>query len=593
MATATVLVVDREETRRREVVRGLAELGFEVVAAVGAADGSRFAAGLAPDVIVVEAGVWPGDANAAGAPLRIVLESDSRTEAQEGVAVVPAGLTPAGVLDRVRTALTAREVGVTAEPGLAALAGELAAVPLLELLPRLHGARVTGRVLVDDGEIVLSGGEVASCRVGEAHGAKAFARLARWERGGFRITLGTGGGEREIHRDVLSLMALAMEDGARYDEAAARLPDLASRVRLTLGPAFSSAEFDPIQQQILRVAGESERVWDVVDRIPEPDGAVLDGLARLFETGFVALDPPDIRVRIVTDSTADLPAAIAARHEVVVVPASVAVDGAPLGDGADVTSGSFYGLVAQGGVAIEANPPTRPALLAAYRALVARSDVVSIQPSGSLSAAVGIARAAAEEGSEEFRRVRGRGVPALEVVDSALVSTPLALLVTIAARLAARRLSAHEVRARVEAMRPRVHVFFAVDRPDYFARSSSAGAVSGFLGNMLGMRPILGLRAGEIVAVERVRGEGNVSARLVELVKESVDPARRVLAGIGHAAAPQSAIRLRSLLHQELRVAELLENEIGPAVGLHVGPGCVGVAVFQPTDEEFALLRTW
>jgi fatty acid-binding protein DegV len=60
--------------------------------------------------------------------------------------------------------------------------------------------------------------------------------------------------------------------------------------------------------------------------------------------------------------------------------------------------------------------------------------------------------------------------------------------------------------------------------------------------------------------------------------------------GIGHAAAQQAAVRLRSLLQQEFRVAEILENEIGPAVGLHVGAGCVGAAIFQPSPEELTLI---
>jgi fatty acid-binding protein DegV len=60
--------------------------------------------------------------------------------------------------------------------------------------------------------------------------------------------------------------------------------------------------------------------------------------------------------------------------------------------------------------------------------------------------------------------------------------------------------------------------------------------------------------------------------------------------GIAHAAAPEWAARLRGLLHGAFEIAELLESEIGPVVGTHVGPGCVGAAVFQPTGDELALL---
>ena len=98
------------------------------------------------------------------------------------------------------------------------------------------------------------------------------------------------------------------------------------------------------------------------------------------------------------------------------------------------------------------------------------------------------------------------------------------------------------------------------------------------------------IKPGEVVPVEKVRGETNVSPRLVELLKARVDVQRPVLVGIGHAAAQQAAVRLRSLLQEQLRIAELLENEIGPAVGLHVGPGCVGAAILQPSEEELTLV---
>jgi DegV family protein with EDD domain len=156
--------------------------------------------------------------------------------------------------------------------------------------------------------------------------------------------------------------------------------------------------------------------------------------------------------------------------------------------------------------------------------------------------------------------------------------------------MAARRLEAREIRARLEAMCPRVHVVFAVSNAGYISRSGRVKGAQGFLGGILGIKPILGIHDGEVVPVEKVRGETNVSPRLVELLKARVDVQRPVLVGIGHAAAQQAAVRLRSLLQEQLRIAELLENEIGPAVGLHVGPGCVGAAILQPSEEELTLV---
>ena len=596
MARPTVLVVDRDDARRKDVVRRLTSLGYDVVAAADAAEGRRFAAGLEPGVVAAEAGLGLYDdalmdAERGEGPLRIVLSGSGAPEELGTTAVGTAGLSKEALVGKVRTALLSRELGIAADRGLEALEGDLQTLPVLELVPRLQRAVVTGRVLLGDGEVTFEDGEVVASKAESARGIKAFARLARTAAGGFRILLGPVGTQREIQKDVLSLMALAMEDGPRFDEAAGRLPDLASRLRPVLGPVFFATQFSPTQQQLLAATHEGDTVWDVVDRVDEPDGSVLEAIAHLNEMGVVAFDAPEVKVRIVTDSTADLPPALAERHDVLVVPLSVIVGGEIFKDGVDLKPAQLFKLLEErGGRGAEAKPPTRGEFLAAYRAIVGRKDVVSLHVSSRLSSTFEHACQAVAEGGEDFRRVRGEGVPALEVVDSMLASTPLALLVVLAARMAARRLEAREIRARLEAMCPRVHVVFAVSNAGYISRSGRVKGAQGFLGGILGIKPILGIHDGEVVPVEKVRGETNVSPRLVELLKARVDVQRPVLVGIGHAAAQQAAVRLRSLLQEQLRIAELLENEIGPAVGLHVGPGCVGAAILQPSEEELTLV---
>jgi fatty acid-binding protein DegV len=90
--------------------------------------------------------------------------------------------------------------------------------------------------------------------------------------------------------------------------------------------------------------------------------------------------------------------------------------------------------------------------------------------------------------------------------------------------------------------------------------------------------------------VDKVRGGKAAHPRVVELLRERVDPARPVLVSVGHAAAPIWADRLRILLQQSFIIGELFACEIGPVVGAHVGPGCVGAVMFQPTDEELPLI---
>ena len=87
------------------------------------------------------------------------------------------------------------------------------------------------------------------------------------------------------------------------------------------------------------------------------------------------------------------------------------------------------------------------------------------------------------------------------------------------------------------------------------------------------------------------RGGRKAQPRLIELMKERLDPTRPVFAAMAHASAPLWFERLKSLIQGSFQVVEVFEGEIGPVVGAHAGPGTVGCILFQPSEEELDLLR--
>lgn len=586
------------------MTRSLAELGYEVVGAEKPAEGMRFAIGLAPGVIIADASlVGFGD----GAVLKyLVVEEGERVprlvllrgaEAAEGegpeeaISVAVEGLTTQALVRKARTVLVGRELSLEPDARLESLVGDLQLTPFYELMPQLQKAVVSGRLVVDDGEIVLEAGEVVAARAGGVKGAKAFARLGRIASGSFRLLLGAPGVEREITQDLLSLMAMAMEDQYHFTEALASLPDGDSRARLEMSPAFFATTFTPAQQALLQSCHGHRTLRGLVEVAPQPDGEVLGEMLRLREMGFLAFDEPEIKVRVVTDSTADLPPEVARTHGIEVVPLSVIFGEEIYKDGPDLTPGAFYKLLAsRKDVHPRTNPPTKGEFNQAFGRLLERQDVVAVHISEKMSQTVVHARAAAVEQSAR-PSPRGDGVaPLIEVRDSAQVSAGLGLLALCAARMARRNLSATEIARRVEEIRPRLHLLFVVDTLEYLARGGRIGKAQALLGGLLGIKPILGLVGGEVAPVDRVRGGKAAHPRVVELFKERVDPARPVLVGVAHAAAPIWADRLRSLLQQHFIVSEVLASEIGPVVGTHVGPGCVGAVMFQPSDEEAPLV---
>lgn len=604
MPRSAVLVVDPETSRRKEIANGLTGFGYEVVPAVDERQGMRFAEKLGPGIVVAPAAlalnggsplVARFSARTAGAEHTLLLlgdgEQQGRELPEEVLFLDASGLDGADLARRIHLVLLGREVGLDPDAHLESLVGDLSLLPLLELLRGLHRAQATGRVICAEGKINLENGEVVGAEAGRATGVKAFCRLSHLDAGPFWVqlrppeTTGPVKTAREIRMDLKALIILALED-AVHDA-----PDPRSRVRVQVGPASSEARFSARQQELLAAVPACVTVGRLLDALPATDGEILRDLLGLRELGILTLEEPHDLVRVVTDSTGDLPPELARSHGIQVVPLLVLFGDRVFHDGADLRPKEFYERLEKGPEHPRTNPPSKSDFLDVYRALAPERDVVSIHISEKLSQTVVHARSAAAEGLPELQRLRGEAEPVtLRVVDSNNVSLGLGMLALFAARMARRGIEPDLIVERLEAMRGRIHVLFAVNTLDYLARGGRIGKGSAFLGNLLGIKPILGVVDGAVTAVDKVRGGRSAQPRLVELFREKIDSARPVVVSVAHAKAPVWADRLRELMQKSFDVAELIVAEMGPVVGTHAGPGTVGAALFQPTEDELPLV---
>lgn len=601
MPRPAVLVVDPEASRRKEVSHGLTELGYEVIPAVHAQQGLLFLDQLGPGIVVAPAELAAGgelplverfSANGHQTLLLFGREEQEGKDLPEQILFLAAGgLDAADLVRRIHLALLGREVGLEPDERLESLVGDFSLLPLLELLRGLHRAHATGRVVCAEGKVVLENGEVIAAEAGRATSLKAFCRLSHLDTGPFWVQLrppdltGPVKAAQEIHRDLTSLIILALEDNV-HDA-----PDPRSRVRVEVGSTFFETRFSPRQQELLSAIPGAGTVGRLLDSLPATDGEALRDLLGLRELGIVVLDEPQDLVRVVTDSTSDLPPELARAHGIHVVPLLVLFGDKVYHDGVDLRPKDLYEQLEAGTVHPSTSPPPRADFLEVYRTLGPKTDLLSVHISEKLSQTVVHARGAAEEGLPEIQRLRAAAGPAvLRVVDGNSVSLGLGMLALFAARMARRGLDPDAIVDRLEAIRKRIHVLFVVNTLDYLARGGRIGKGRAFLGNLLGVKPILGVVDGEVTAVDKVRGGRAAQPRLIELFRQRVDPRRPVLVSVAHAKAPVWADRLRALVQQGFDVHELIFAEMGPVVGIHGGPGTVGAAFFQPTEDELPLV---
>ncbi len=274
------------------------------------------------------------------------------------------------------------------------------------------------------------------------------------------------------------------------------------------------------------------------------------------------------RVAIVTDSTADLPPALATARSVTVVPLTLHFDGRSLLDGVDITPEEFYRKLPSATTHPTTSQPSPGQFAAVYSALLAdHDDVVSIHISEKLSGTVASAHQAAD--MTDSRRVH--------VIDSEVVSMSLGLVTLVASALAAQDLDAAAIESRVAALKAHVHTYFSVATLEFLRRGGRIGRASALLGSVLRVKPVLCIRDGLVTPLERVRTLERALNRVIALTRE-VDTGKGVCVIVGHADAQADAERVAREL--EPIADTLMIQPLGPVVGAHAGPGVVGVGCY-------------
>jgi DegV family protein with EDD domain len=272
-------------------------------------------------------------------------------------------------------------------------------------------------------------------------------------------------------------------------------------------------------------------------------------------------------VRIVTDSTCDLPAETIARYGICVVPLYINVGKQGFLDGIDLTRDEFYTRLPTFPVHPTTAVPSLQKFRAVYDALAdeGATGILSIHISVALSAVVNVASVAARETTSA----------PVTVFDSQQLSLGTGFLVETAAKLAAAGGAVGEIQAALNAQVKRSHVFAALDTLEYLKRSGRMNRFMASLGALLQLKPIMTMYDGKPGA-ERVRTRERALARLVEMLR-AVGKIERV--ALVHTNALDGVAELRALAAALLPADHIQVADITPVIGAHIGPGAVGFAV--------------
>lgn len=270
-------------------------------------------------------------------------------------------------------------------------------------------------------------------------------------------------------------------------------------------------------------------------------------------------------IKIVTDSTCDLPQTVADKHGITVIPLYINVGDQSYIDGVELTREEFYEKLPTYPMPPTTSVPGTEVFRNTYRKLIAEGadQILSVHITSSLSATADVARSAVEALTD---------VP-VTVFDAGQITLGTGLLAISAAKAAASGKTAEEIVSMLKEQTSRTHSFAALDTLEYLRRSGRASRFQSTVGALLSVKPLLSMHDGKM-NVEKVRTDNRAIEWLMDHLTD-LHPFEEIALVHTHAPSKVEAFRQRAspFLPSD---KEPIIAEVTPIIGTHVGPGAVG-----------------
>lgn len=276
------------------------------------------------------------------------------------------------------------------------------------------------------------------------------------------------------------------------------------------------------------------------------------------------------QVAIVTDSTACIPPSLVEEYGISVVPLTVAFGGRTYRDGVEITPQRFYQMLREGNIVPTTAAPSPGEFREAFLHREAQ-DILCLCPSPKLTGVYGSALVAKES------------LPSLSIrvlpLPTAAGGQGLAVLAAAGAAAAGQSLA--QIMSTLEQITPGIRLYALVDTLDYLRRSGRVNIIPALAASLLDVKPILTLQDGSARLQAVARTKPRALERLLDTMSLEVPPNASLQAMVFHADALEDAQWLQKQVAARFRCAHLMVSEFTPVMGVHTGPGLVGLAFYM------------
>ena len=277
---------------------------------------------------------------------------------------------------------------------------------------------------------------------------------------------------------------------------------------------------------------------------------------------------------ILTDSCCDLPISFVKENNIEIVQLRVNIKGKDIPDdlGQSIKYKDFYDMIRAGEMpsTSQANSYTFAEIFKKYSN--EGSSIIYIGFSSALSGCVNSARIAKEAVEDEIKSAD------ITVIDTKSASLGLGLIVYNAANMLKNGATKEEIINWIEENKLKVNHWFTVDDLNHLKRGGRVSSTVAIVGTMLSIKPIMHVDdEGRLIPVSKVKGRKKSVKELQEKLKERIVNPEDQTIFISHGDCLAEAEQLRDLILNEVKVKEVIINNVGPVIGAHSGPGTLAL----------------
>ncbi len=278
------------------------------------------------------------------------------------------------------------------------------------------------------------------------------------------------------------------------------------------------------------------------------------------------------RIKVLTDSTCDLPASYFKDYDIGVVPINIQFGNESFQEGVNIDQTTFYKKVDQLGIIPTTSQPSVGQFAKVYREYAKQGydTVLSIHVTGKLSGTMNSAILAAQEVENEIRVVP---------YDSLAGSAAIGFMCVDAVQMARAGKSVEEIVAMLDEKRPHARVFLTLATLKYAQMSGRISHLQGFIASLLNVKPLISLKEGMLLPSGRVRSRQAALAQLIDLAKEAAGD-KPVRFAVIHGEALAEAQQVLEQGKRSLSCTDTFIDDVAISLAVHFGPGVVGTVVY-------------